>query len=99
MTIYITSYLRSLDPDVTYSSTYVIFPISVTVGAVFMQVAALLNEYLHPRIQMAFGGSLIGLAYILCSYITNYNLFVMVYSVFIGVSFGILYMVSVKNAW
>lgn len=35
----------------------------------------------------------------ICSYITSYVLFIFVYSVVIGMSFGLLYMPGLKNAW
>ena len=97
--IYITSYLRAADPTVSMESTYVIFPITITVGAIFMLLGSYMIEKSNPRLQMLLGGSCIVIHLFLCSMITNFYLFVGLYSVVIGMGFGILYMLSVRNAW
>lgn len=48
---------------------------------------------------MAIGGSAIAIPLLACSYIKNYWVFVFLYSVVIGFGFGLLYMVSLRNAW
>lgn len=80
-------------------STYIIFPITITVGAICMQLGSYLIEKINPRIQMAVGGACIVVPLFLCSIITNFYLFVFLYSVVIGLGFGLLYMVSLRNAW
>ena len=81
-------------------STYIIFPIMILVGAIFMQIGSLLIERgLHPKIQTAIGGICIVLPLFVCSYITNLALFVALYSTLIGAGFGLLYMPALKNSW
>jgi MFS family permease len=48
---------------------------------------------------MMIGGLCICLPLFVCSYTTNFYLFVILYSVVIGLGFGLLYMLSVRNAW
>lgn len=48
---------------------------------------------------MAVGGLCVSLPLLICSFTTNYLLFVFLYSVVIGLGFGLLYMLSVRNAW
>ena len=56
-------------------------------------------ELVHPRTQMAIGGLLITSSIFVCSYITSYYTFVIVYAVIIGMGFGLLYMPALRNAW
>lgn len=48
--IYITSYLRATDSSITMESTYIVFPITITMGAIFMQLGSYMIEVVHPRI-------------------------------------------------
>lgn len=48
--IYITSYLRAADNTVRMESTYIVFPITITMGAIFMQLGSVMIEKIHPRI-------------------------------------------------
>jgi MFS family permease len=80
-------------------STYIVFPITITMGAIFMQLGSIMIEKIHPRIQMAIGGSAVVLPLFVCSYSQNYYLFIFMYAVVLGFGFGVLYMVSLRNAW
>jgi len=97
--IYITSYLRAADSTVTMESTYIVFPITITMSAFCMLLGSYLIEKINPRIQMALGGLCVSLPLLICSFTTNYLLFVFLYSVIIGLGFGLLYMLAVRNAW
>lgn len=97
--IYITSYLRSADDTITMESTYIVFPITITTGAIFMQLGAYMIEVVHPRVQMLIGGLSIAIPLFVCSYTKNFYLFVFLYSTVIGLGFGLLYMVALRNAW
>jgi MFS family permease len=68
-------------------------------SAIFMQIGSYLIEKMNPRIQMAIGGTCIVVPLFLCSLITNFYLFVFFYAVVVGLGFGLLYMVSLRNAW
>jgi MFS family permease len=91
--------LRAADPTVTMESTYIVFPITITMGAIFMQLGAYMIEKVHPRIQMLIGGLCIVVPLFICSYTQNYYLFIFLYAVVLGLGFGLLYMVSLRNAW
>lgn len=48
--IYITSYLRAADNTVRMESTYIVFPITITMGAIAMQLGSVMIEKIHPRV-------------------------------------------------
>lgn len=81
------------------ASTYIVFPITITMGAIFMQLGSVMIEKIHPRIQMAIGGIAIVIPLFVCSYTQSYGLFIFMYAVVIGFGFGVLYMVALRNAW
>jgi MFS family permease len=56
-------------------------------------------KVMHPRVQTLIGGLGLILPLILCSYTTNYYLFMFLYSFGTGFSFGILYMPALKHSW
>lgn len=56
-------------------------------------------NFMHPRVQTMIGGLGLILPLILCSYTTNYYLFMFLYSFGTGFSFGILYMPALKHSW
>lgn len=99
ITVYITSYLRSYDDTVTLSLTYIVFPISVTSCAIFMQVGAFMQDRVHPKIQIALGITMFSVPVILCSLVTSFGLFIFLYSIVLGFGYGITYMLPIKNAW
>lgn len=80
-------------------TTYVIFPITILVGAIFMQIGSFMNDRVNPKIQVSIGGILMFSSLLTCSYTTNYALFIFMYSVGIGMSLGLLYMPGLKNSW
>ena len=99
ISIYVTSYLRANDPAVTMETTYIIFPITILMAAIFMQLGSFMNERVNPKLQVFLGGMLLCSSLYICSYIKNYVLFISIYSVVVGMSFGILFMPGLKNAW
>jgi len=56
-------------------------------------------KVIHPRIKTIIGGLGLILPLILCSYTTNYYLFMFLYSFGTGFSFGLLYMPALKHSW
>ena len=48
--IYITSYLRAADSSITMESTFIVFPLTITISAFFMLLGSYLIEKIHPRI-------------------------------------------------
>jgi MFS transporter, OFA family, oxalate/formate antiporter len=81
-------------------STYIVFPISILMTAIFMQLGSYLIERgLDPRLQTAIGGAFLVAPLFICSYTKSFGLFVTVYSILIGFAFGLLYMAALKNSW
>ena len=99
ISVYITSYLRAHDSSVSMEDTYPVFALSIFIGAVFMQVGSLMMSSLHPRIQTLIGGLGLVLPLFLCSYTTNFYLFIGLYSFGTGFAFGVLYMPALKHSW
>jgi hypothetical protein len=99
ITVYITSYLRSYDHSITMEDTYPVFAISIFIGAVFMQVGSLLMTFMHPRVQIIIGGLGLVIPLFLCSYLTNFYQFIILYSFGTGFAFGVLYMPALKHSW
>jgi len=57
ISIYITSYLRASDKTVSMESTYVVFPITILMTAIFMQLGSyMIEKGVNPRLQTALGG-------------------------------------------
>ena len=99
ITPYVTSYLRVNDPTLTTANTFIIFPMTILLGAIFMQLGSYLMEKIHPRIQMTLGCILFAGPIIAASYMTNFGLFFFFYSCVLGFGFGLIYMLPIRNAW
>jgi len=64
-----------------------------------MQLGAQLMDCLNPKIQVFMGGLVFGLSIFSASFVTNYFLFIFVFSICSGVGYGILYMLPIKCSW
>lgn len=95
-----TSYFRAhYDPDLNLSDTYLVFPLTITTCAIFMQLGAVLMDRMHPRLHMAIGGLTFAFAVFACSFTKNLWVFIFFYSFVLGFGFGLLYMLPIRNAW
>ena len=54
--IYVTSRLRGHDPNLSLQFTIIVFPFTLAVASVAMQVGNKLLDYLSPRLQVCLGG-------------------------------------------
>ena len=99
MTVYVTSYLRIYDSDLTMSTTYIVFPLTITTCAIFMQLGAYSMDKIHPKVQMLLGGLCFALPILVCSYVTSFPYFLFFYSIVTGMGFGFIYMLPMRNAW
>jgi hypothetical protein len=54
---------------------------------------------MHPRLQLALGGTIFAISILISTYMTNLYLFILFYSLISGIGYGIIYMLPLKNAW
>lgn len=64
--IYVTSKLRGHDPNLSLQFTIIVFPATLAVASVAMQLGNKLLDYLNPRVQVALGG-LIWVSAVFCA--------------------------------
>ena len=76
-----------------------VFPMTLCMGALAMQLGALMLDYLHPKVHLAIGGSIYVIAIMISAYMTDFYLFLLFYSIMAGLGYGIIYMLPLKNAW
>lgn len=76
-----------------------VFPLTLCLGAIAMQLGAYMLDHLHPKVHLAIGGSVYVISIAISAFITNFYVFVLFYSVLAGVGYGIIYILPLKNAW
>lgn len=97
--MYVTSYLRIFDPSITMSSTFLVFPMTLSIGALSMQLGSVMLDYVHPKLHLFAGGFIYCTAIALSAYMHDFYLFLFFYAILAGVGYGIIYMLPLKNAW
>ena len=48
--VYITSYMRKYDDSLTMSVTFLVFPLTILSGSLFMQLGSYLINKIHPKL-------------------------------------------------
>ena len=76
-----------------------VFPLTLSMGALSMQLGSYLLDVMHPKLQLAIGGTIFAIAIMTSTFMTNLYLFVLFYAVISGVGYGIIYILPLKNAW
>lgn len=94
-----TSYFRIYDESITLQNTFMVFPLTLCLGATAMQLGSVMLDYLNPKVHLAIGGLIYVGAIAISSYITNFYIFVLFYSILAGIGYGIIYILPLKNAW
>ena len=56
-------------------------------------------DYFHPKVHLFIGGSIFVGSIMISAYMVNFYLFLLFYSLFAGIGYGIMYMLPLKNAW
>ena len=97
--VYITSYFRLYNPGLLLSQTFLVFPMTLSMGALSMQFGSLLLDILHPKIHLLLGGSIFVLSILVSSYMTDFYYFLLFYAVLTGVGYGLVYFLPLKSAW
>jgi hypothetical protein len=93
--IYITSYYRTLDPEVTLEKNAIAFPIMMICYGFTMRLGLLLAEFLHPIFTMGAVVLMQAVVIFSSSYLTNMGGFIVVYGVIFGLLSGFNFMVPI----
>ena len=72
---------------------------TLSMGALAMQLGAYLLDVLHPRVHLMIGGSIFIVSILISSFMTSFYLFLIFYAVLTGIGYGIIYMLPLKSAW
>ena len=56
-------------------------------------------DRVHPKVQMGVGTALFAVPVFFCQYTTNFYVFMFLYSFVLGLGFGVIYMLPIRNAW
>jgi MFS family permease len=97
--VYVTSYFRSFDESISLQDTFVVFPLTMMTGSLFMQVGSVMMDYFHPKVHLMIGGLFFVGSIFIASFINEYLVFVLFYAIISGIGYGIVYMLPVKNAY
>jgi len=97
--VYITSYFRLFDGDLSLSQTFLVFPMTLSMGALSMQLGSILLDILHPRVHLLIGGSIFVVSILISSFMRDFYWFLLFYAVLTGIGYGIVYMLPLKSAW
>lgn len=97
--VYVTSYFRIYDDSITLSTTFIVFPLTLAMGALSMQLGTLMIDYVHPKLHLFIGGLIFVISVMISAYMINFYLFLLFYAVFAGIGYGIMYMLPLKQAW
>ena len=68
-------------------------------GAIAMQLGALMLDYMHPKLHLAIGGTVFVVSFMISRYMENFYMFLLFYSIIAGIGYGIIYILPLKNAW
>jgi MFS family permease len=97
--VYITSYFRLFDPNLSLSQTFLVFPMTLSMAALAMQLGSVLLDCLHPRVHLLLGGSIFVVSIFISSFMQDFYWFLLFYAVLTGIGYGIIYMLPLKSAW
>jgi len=97
--IYVTSKLRGNDPELSLQFAIIVFPATLAMGSIAMQLGNKLMDRMNPRLQVLLGG-LIWVCAIYCAqFPVSFPVFLVVYAIVGGLGFGIVYFVPLLCAW
>lgn len=97
--VYVTSYFRVFDSTLSLQQTFIVFPMTLSMGALAMQLGSVLLDYLHPRVHLAIGGTIFVFSILTASFMTDFYLFLVFYAIMTGIGYGLIYMIPLKSAW
>lgn len=93
--IYITSYYRLLDPNVTLENNAIAFPIMMICIGLTMRLGLFISEKTHPLLVMGIVVVFQSLFIFVSSYVTGIAGFIIIYGVMFGLVSGFNFMVPI----
>lgn len=97
--IYVTSKYRETDPNLSTQFTLIVFPATLAIGSIAMQLGAQMMDFIGPRTQTVLGGIIFSTSIYLAQFTTTFGAFISLYAVAAGVGFGIVYFLPLLCAW
>lgn len=97
--IYVTSKLRASSPELTIKFNLFIFPMTLAMGAVGMQLANKIKGRLTPQKLLLLGGSIFAGSIYLAQFAATFAEFCFVYAICLGLGYGLIYFLPVECAW
>lgn len=76
-----------------------VFPLTLCLGSIAMQLGSVMLDYFHPKVHLAIGGTIYVAGIALSAFMTNFYIFLLFYSLMAGIGYGIIYILPLKNAW
>jgi len=99
ISIYVASYLRSYDENVDIDLVKMVFPLMFIGINAMLSLGVKTADKIGHKIICFFGVGCIAAAAFVVSFISNYILFIIIYTVMVGLSSGLVYMVPVVCGW
>jgi MFS family permease len=98
---YFTSHYRNTQGFSTLTSgpSFIVFPLIDILASFSMFFANRISKALTPKLTILFGGLFISCSLLICSLVTNPYLFLALYSIGVGIPYGILYIVPLENIY
>jgi hypothetical protein len=97
--IYITGKLRENSENLTIKFDLFIFPLTLAMGSLGMQLANKLQTRITPRKQLVLGGIIYVGSIYLAHFAVTFLEFMFFYAILLGLGYGLLYFLPVECAW
>jgi hypothetical protein len=97
--IYITSKLRYDSPNLTIKFALFVFPMTLAMGSLGMQLANRIKTRVSPRRLLLIGGSIFVSSLYLAQFSVTFLEFFFFYSLCLGFGYGLIYFLPVECAW
>lgn len=99
LALYFTGKFRGEDPSLILKNTLLVYPITLASMTVTMQLGAWLLHKINLKLQLFIGTLIYFTAIFTSQYIQTFTNFVLVFSVWGGFGFGIIFFLPIACAW
>lgn len=97
--IYETSKLRETNENLTTSLALFVFPMTLAMASIGMQLANKIKRAISPQRQIFLGGSIFCGSLFLAGQATYFFQFFMLYAISMGLGYGLIYFLPIECAW
>ncbi|MEE4248540.1 MAG: hypothetical protein V2I33_24435 [Kangiellaceae bacterium] len=97
--VYITSYFRLYNPDLTMEDTFILFPVQVILNNVIMYIGSLIALNWHPKVALGLSTLCMFLGCFFSSYMTSWGWFFVLYGLVVTIGVGFGYTAPLIVAW